>query len=800
MIQKCHFIGIGGIGMSGLARILAGQNCAVTGSDVNSNYVTEGLVKRGIKVYLGHQKQNVEPDTTVVYSTDIKQDNPEFLAAMEFKCPILHRSDLLASLMLNSKSLAVAGTHGKTTTSALLASVLIGAGWDPSFAIGGVLPQLETNAGYGKGEFFVAEADESDGTFLKYTPYGAIVTNIDTDHMEYFKTEANLLTSFQTFIGAVQNRDLLFLCGDDPRLSQFTSLGISYGFSDSCDLKITKYRQQGWKSLFDLSFKGNLYEGIELNLVGKHNIANATAVFGLCLALGVSEGAIRKGLTNFGGVMRRAEKKAEVQGVLFLDDYAHHPTEIATTLKGIRQAVEERKLIVVFQPHRFTRTRDCLGTFKRVFLEADEVIITDIYAAGEKPIEGISHENILEEVRHGWQVPSRYIKRTEIATVLAASLKPHSVVVSMGAGDITKLSSEITQILHKHPLEKLRIGLVCGGRSGEHEVSIRSCRFVASSLDRNYYDVSLFGITKNGEWRLGPDLLKHTVIPPSSDREDGEIRPEVMREIAACDVMFPVLHGPFGEDGTIQGFFEVLNKPYVGCDYRAAALAMDKALTKQLAETQGILTSPYQVATQVEWRTHPEKVLDKITQTLIFPLFVKPVHLGSSLGIRKVKFSEELASALDYAFSFDTKIIIENGVEGREIEFAVFGNEFVHVFPPGEICSGGQVYDYEFKYGANSAETVTQAELPREAIERGMELAKQAYLAIGCQGLARVDFFYDRQGRFLLNEINPIPGCTQISLYPKICAANGFGGSELMHRLIVLSLHKKRQYQRCERV
>lgn len=800
MIEKCHFIGIGGIGMSGLARILIGKNCSVTGSDVNSNYVTEDLVKTGAKIYLGHEKQHIQPDSTVVYSTDIKPDNPEFLAAMELKCPILHRSDLLAALMQNSKALAVAGTHGKTTTSALLASVLIEAGLDPSFAIGGVLPQLKTNAGHGKGDFFVAEADESDGTFLKYSPYGAIVTNIDNDHMNYFKTEEHLVSCFQTFIQSVKNPNLLFVCGDDVKLNQIASNGIRYGFHASCDLKVEGYRQDGWKSFFDLYFKGSRYARIELNLVGKHNVLNATAIFGLCLSLGIKEEVIRSAFKKFLGVMRRAEKKGEVQGVLLLDDYAHHPTEIETTLKGIRQAVEERKLIVVFQPHRFTRTKDCLGSFKRVFLEADELIITDIYAAGEQAIEGISHENLLAEVRSEMNVPVSYIPRAHIANVLTASLRPHSVVVSMGAGDITKLSTEITEAIRQRPLKKLHVGLVCGGRSGEHEVSIRSCRFVASSLNPDYYTVSIFGITKAGEWRLGSDLLAFDVIPSSSDREDGEIRPEIIREIAACDVMFPVLHGPFGEDGTIQGFFEMMNKPYVGCDYRASAMTMDKAFTKQLAEYHNIPTAAYCMLTQAEWKAAPEKVFSKVDETLKFPVFVKPVHLGSSIGVRKVNQRQELASAIDYAFNFDSKIIIENGIEGREIEFAVFGNDFIHVFPPGEICSQGQVYDYEFKYGVNSAETIVQAKLSENAIAEGIDLAKRAYGALGCQGLSRVDFFYDREGRFLLNEINPIPGCTEKSLYPKICAANGFHGPELMDRLIFLSLHKKRQAKKCERV
>lgn len=333
----CHFIGIGGIGMSALAKICLEKNLRVTGSDISKNETTELLVKKGAEIYLGHSANHIEPNSTIIFSSSVGQENPEYKAAKELQCRILHRSDLLVELMQGYKTLAVTGTHGKTTTTALLTAVLVEAGMNPSFAVGGVTLGLKTNGAHGKGEFFVAEADESDGTFLKYLPFGAIVTNIDFDHMDYFKTKENLLNSFKTFFSRVQSKDHLFYCGDDLLLRESSNgNGISYGFSDQNDLSIKNYRQDEWNSFFDVDFEDQKHENIEISLIGEHNALNALAVFGLCLKIGIDGDVIRKVFKSFKGVSRRVEMKGMTSGVLLLDDYAHHPTEIKATLKGIR--------------------------------------------------------------------------------------------------------------------------------------------------------------------------------------------------------------------------------------------------------------------------------------------------------------------------------------------------------------------------------------------------------------------------------------------------------------------------------
>lgn len=444
-MEKCHFIGIGGIGMSGLARLMLRRNILVTGSDLSSSYVTEGLQKEGAKVYIGHSAQYIQPNTPVIYNSDISHENPEYQEALRLHCPLMHRSDLLLELMFGHKIICVAGTHGKTTTSSLLAYVLSKGGLKPSFAVGGIIPQFQSNAGHGEGDYFVAEADESDGTFLKYHSYGAIITNIDFDHMNFFKNEDALIQSFRQFAHQVASAKHLFWCGDDSRLRQLLLPGISYGFGSECSLRASNVRQEGWKLIFDVDFLDKHYANVEVSLIGLHNVLNALGVFGLALSLNVKEEDLRCGLASFNGVKRRCEKKGEENGILLLDDYAHHPTEIKTTLEGIRKAVGKRRLIAVFQPHRYTRTKDCLGTFKGIFESVDELIITDIYSAGEAPIPGVTHEAVLEEIKEKSSISCRYIARKELLSSLVDHLQPGDVLVTLGAGDITKLGGEIAK-------------------------------------------------------------------------------------------------------------------------------------------------------------------------------------------------------------------------------------------------------------------------------------------------------------------------------------------------------------------
>lgn len=438
--MKYHFIGIGGIGMSALARILLQKGEEVSGSDVSISYYTEKLQKEGAKVYLGHARENLPTSCKVVYSTMIAEKNPEFQKAKDLQAEILHRSDLLTELTSGYKSLYVAGTHGKTTTTALLAKVFVEAKLDPSFAIGGMLGNL-TNGKWGKGEYFILEADESDGSFLKGIPFGAIVTNLEKEHLDYWKTEEKLKDGFNIFCQKIENPELLFWCKDDPNLMELSPKGTSYGTHPDAKLKITSFRQVGFRIFFSITFEGKTYSDLSLPLIGLHNVFNAAAVMGLSLKLKISEEAIRNAFFHFPGIGRRMEYLGEKRGIDFFDDYAHHPTEIATTLHGLKKAAGERRLVAVFQPHRYSRVKDLFHAFTKSFQSADLIIVTDIHAAYENPIPGITGEALYLEINK--IKPALFIPRAELESSLFNYLSPNDLVVTLGAGDITNLGRKI---------------------------------------------------------------------------------------------------------------------------------------------------------------------------------------------------------------------------------------------------------------------------------------------------------------------------------------------------------------------
>lgn len=799
MIKNYHFIGIGGVGMSGMAHILLNKKMRVSGSDIAANAITDSLQKEGALISIGHDAKHIMPDMTVIYSTDIKKDNPEFLAAKSLQCPMLHRSELLQKLMQSSKSLAVAGTHGKTTTSSLLAWVLEHSGLSPSYAIGGIAPQLKTNAQQGRGDYFIAEACESDGTFLNYTPYGAIITNIDTDHIDFYGNQANLTEAFKKFTDKVESVEHLFWCGDDPHLKQMKPPGISYGFGADCLLRASHFKQQGWLLQYDISYRGKRYSQIEVPLAGAHNVLNTLAVFGMALAIGIREDLIRSSLRTFGGVLRRCEKKGEDHGIVFLDDYAHHPNEIRATLKGIREAMGERRLVIAYQPHRYSRAKTLLGAYQEVFEEADHLFLTGIYAANEAPIPGITDEVVVRDIINHSKLPCHFVKRLDLASSLAAFLRPHDVCITLGAGDITKLAGEVlAQIKLKAP-KKLKVGVIMGGRSVEHEVSLMSAEHILNSLHPDLYEVEQFGITREGAWIVGPKTRSQLLLNLKEPLQiPSKISPEVLKALLNCDILFPILHGSYGEDGTIQGFFEMLGVAYVGCDHRSAAVSMDKVLTKRLLIDANIPTSPFVSFSRYSWNNDQNIIKKRILDQLKFPVFVKPTHLGSSIGVHKVNDEASLDDAINDAFRFDTDVLVENGIAGREIEFSVLGNDQITAYPPGEILTNGELYDYVGKYSKNGTKTTAQALLTPQLISEGIDLVKKAFKAVGCNGMARVDTFLDQQGKFWLNEINPIPGFTQNSLFPQMCAVNGLQNFDLIDRLIILGLQRKRTHDLLE--
>jgi UDP-N-acetylmuramate--alanine ligase len=762
-----HFIGIGGIGMSGLAKILLQKGIKVSGSDTQQNKETETLTHLGAEIYFGHREEHLKEGATVVFSSGIHEKNPEYQKAIKERRDVLHRSDLLWNLMQEKISLAVAGTHGKTTTSSLLADVLFTAKKDPSFAIGGQLNRFNTNAHQGKGAYFVAEADESDATFLKYHPIGAIITSISNDHMTTFKTEENLDLSFKTFMSQVKEATHLFWCRDDERVTKQAPKGVSYGFHEESLIQIRNFKQIGWKIIFDLKTPSSTYEKIELALTGKHNALNGASVFALSLSLGIEENTIREAFKNFQGVKRRLEKKYDRNELLMLDDYAHHPKEIRATLKAMREASLKKRLIVLFQPHRLSRTRECLSDYSNLLEEADVAFFTDVYQVQEPHEPLITPETLKKALGK-----ASYIPRQEVGSFFGDFLRPHDVFVTFGAGDTPKIASEITSFFENDRPKKLNIALIFGGKSVEHEVSLRSAEFVKKSLDETLYQVTPLFIPKEGT--LSDDFLK---------------------ELKNSDFAFPVLHGKFGEDGTIQGLFEMLDKPYAGCDFLGSAICMDKALVKHLIQRHEMKTARFIDFSQEVWRKERGAILKEIEAKLPYPLFVKGVHLGSSISVQKVSSPKDLGEAIDEAFKLDNHVLVEEGLENiREIEFAIIDGK---AFPPGEVYTKGEIYDYSAKYENEKAQIIDEALLSESLLKKGIDFAEKAFLIARCKGFARVDTFLDQNGEFWFNEINPIPGFTEISLFPKICLKQGMTKESLMNQLIILGLHEFYQRKRC---
>ena len=766
-----HFIGIGGIGMSGLAHILLEREATVSGSDLSSSSIIRDLVKRGATCFTGHHPAHLPKDGTIVFSSGIGKKNPELVAAIERGHRAIHRSELLADLTKGYRSLAVTGTHGKTTVAALLSYVLFFAKKDPTFAIGGLI-DLENypalNGKQGKGEDFVLEADESDGSFLNYSPFGAIVTSIESEHLDYFQTEGRMRKAFAKFASQVKSQDHFFYYGDDLAVGKtLGGKGISYGFNEVNDLVITSFRQEGWVLRFSLVWKGKKYHDIELKAIGKHNVLNGAAAFGFLLQMGIDENTIRGAFASFCGVHRRAQIVGEVHDLLFIDDYAHHPTEIKTTLCALKIALYPRRLVVIHEPHRFTRLQSHLEGFSTSFEDADLIMIPDLYRAGEEPILGVDSHLLIRTIYKQTGKRAIYLPNKGRMELLWEHIRSDDAIITMGAGSITHLHAEMIPYFYKRGVAKLKVGLFFGGPSVEHEISCQTAACVESELDRHKYEPLLFKIEKSTGWTFSKKMID---------------------QIMDCDILFPLFHGPMGEDGTVQGFFELLKKPYVGPNFRACSLCMDKVLAKKLCAIEGVLTLPFISLERERWR-------DKIKESrgLSFPLFVKPAHLGSSVGVRRVENEIELEIAVAEAFRFDTTLLIEEGLTSpRELEFAILGNrDHEPIIPfPGELKTFGAIYDYEKKYGENPIGVELYPFLTEEQKNNGFLLANKVYCALGCDGMARVDFFLDSKGDFWFNEINPIPGFTPNSMYPKIWEREGVSIQALLSRLIAFGLKR----------
>jgi UDP-N-acetylmuramate--alanine ligase len=448
--KKIHFIGIGGSGMSGLARIALSDGIAVSGSDAKDSSVLTALRALGAEVFTSHEAAHVQGADVVIYSTAISASNPEMAYAVERSIPILTRAQALAALMSGSKSIAVAGTHGKTTTSSMLTVALQACGVDPSFAIGGTLTASGSNAHRGTGDFFVAEADESDGSFVEYRPLAAIVTNIEHDHVDFFHTPEAVTEVFENFAATISPQGFLVYCADDAgatRLgtSALTCTPISYGESESADLRIDQIELKAMGSSARVMWRGRAVGHLELQVPGHHNLLNAASCLAMGLTLELPIHQLLEGLHNFRGAGRRFELKATEHGIRIIDDYGHHPTEITVTLQAARRYVGDGRVLVIFQPHRYSRTQAFLDDFAVSLDLADDVTLLEIYAASEKPIHGVSSSLIAEKMSHGHFIPNFALASERVIEMA----KPGDVIITLGAGDVNSLAPIIAEGLQR---------------------------------------------------------------------------------------------------------------------------------------------------------------------------------------------------------------------------------------------------------------------------------------------------------------------------------------------------------------
>ena len=453
-IRRIHFVGIGGSGMGGIAEVLINLGYQVSGSDLADNAVTRRLESLGATVHKGHAAELVDGASVVVISSAVKDDNPEVVAAREQRIPVIPRAEMLAELMRFRESIAVAGTHGKTTTTSLLASILAEGGLDPTFVIGGRLNSTASHSRLGNGRYLVAEADESDASFLHLLPVMAIVTNIDADHLSTYGGDmARLRDVFVEFLHHLPFYGVAVVCLDDPGvreiLPRVTRPLVTYGIDSDADIRATDIVYEGAGSRFEVHLpERSAPLPVALNMPGRHNVLNALAAIGISLQLGLTDQAIQKALAGFQGVGRRfqiaGEFATDAGSLLLVDDYGHHPTEVAATLAAVRNAWPERRNVLIFQPHRYTRTRDLFEDFTRVLSEADVLLVLEVYAANEEPIPGADSRTLCRAIRARGKVDPIFVEDTgELHATLLDVARDGDVVITQGAGSVGALSAEL---------------------------------------------------------------------------------------------------------------------------------------------------------------------------------------------------------------------------------------------------------------------------------------------------------------------------------------------------------------------
>ncbi|HCI45560.1 MAG TPA: UDP-N-acetylmuramate--L-alanine ligase [Candidatus Omnitrophica bacterium] len=790
MKEHYHFIGIGGIGMGALAILLLKKGYKVSGSDLRENQMTRDLRKQGARVTIGHAKENIAGADFVIFSSAVAQDNPELQQARDKKIPVMQRAQLLVELMRGQTAITVAGAHGKTTTTSMISNMLIKAGLRPTTAIGGMVTSGPSGyqASLGEGKYFVAETDESDGSFLKFSPKYSVITNIDFEHIDYFHDWDGILRAYARFIGRTARDGLLIACGDDGNLRGLLAQSLcpvrTYGFGPDNDVTAQNISLDASGARFECLLQGKSLGTIQLQVPGKHNVVNAMACVALGLHLGIGWEVIRASLGEYTNVQRRFQIKAKFGDIWVVDDYAHHPTEIKATLAAARQ-MGRKRVLAIFQPHRYTRVQSLWDEIAKSFFGLDYLILTDIYAASEKPIEGITSAKLKERIEQENPCPVVYLDKKDVARHVIDLATPGDLVIVLGAGDITYVADELawavqgdqndgqprpgaplTATLGNYDIKQLgRIGVLMGGYSSEREISLRSGTAVAESLKRQGGEVVSIDITVRDKEKI-TSLVRSYIL----------------------DVAFIALHGRLGEDGAIQSILEEIGVPYTGSGVEASRLALDKVLAQDLFQKSGIQV-PAHISLYKQEAAHHAGLIQAID---FYPVVVKPAREGSSIGISLVRAPGALQDALDKAWKYDDKVLIEQYIPGRELTAGILGDE---ALAPIEIRPKTEFFDFKAKYSSGATEYIVPAHLPQEVSDNIRQTALAAHRALGCADLSRVDFILAENNAYYVLEVNTIPGFTSTSLLPKAARVMGIDFDRLCLQLAGLAYGKKKNIQ-----
>ncbi|GMV35534.1 MAG: hypothetical protein AMXMBFR61_00420 [Fimbriimonadales bacterium] len=768
--RRPHFLGIGGAGQSPLAQLLLHRGLAVSGCDQRLTPVTDHLAALGAVIHQGHDPSHVAGADWLIYTDAVPSDHPEIEAARAQGIPAWRRSQLLGHLMGEGDGIAITGTHGKTTTTTLLGSILIEAGLDPTVVVGAEVEAFGGSLRIGKGRWFVAEACEAYAAIRDMRPQVALLLNLESDHLHYHGSFENLIACVREFVASLPPDGLLISPADDDVCSSISASArcrvLTFGIAKG-DYRAVALEPKPEGTAFDLWRSGDVLGRLTIAIPGEHNVRNALAATAAALECGCSFDAAARAMARPTTAERRLEEKATVRGVTLVDDYAHHPTEIRASIAALRQRYPHRRLVVAFQPHLYTRTKDYLLGFAEALTQADALLLTDIYPAREAPIPGIGSARLAEEVtRIRPEMPFAYVPSLhDLPEAVLPSLHEGDVLVAMGAGDINEVLGPIRERLAASGATPMKVLVVAGGHSAEREISRATGEMVAGALKEKGFEVDTFDPSRlRGVLR---DLIAGRSVTESARRAGASIP----------DVVFVALHGPGGEDGCLQGLLELAGLPYTGSGVLASALAMNKHLAKRLLGAAGLPVASGYLLTR----------RDPMPDDLPLPAVVKPNSQGSSVGLGFATTSDELRNAVKVALRYDTEALIEPLLRGTELSACVLGNQQPEVLPIVEIVPRKGAYDYESKYTPGLTEEIVPARVPEEVAAEAARIAGDCHRVLGCAGFCRVDMMLTKDGLKVL-EVNTVPGMTPTSIFPRAAAAAGMSFSDLCERLVRLAL------------